>query len=67
MTREIPNEEAAIAEVVERLSERFPDAPVSQIDAAVQGAYSHFEGAKVRDFIPVLTEREARANLEQQL
>ncbi|WP_243077196.1 three-helix bundle dimerization domain-containing protein [Microbacterium sp. SS28] len=65
MTRETPDEDAAIADVVDRLAERFPTLPRERIAAAVAESHARFEGAKVRDFVPVLIEREARALLEQ--
>jgi hypothetical protein len=65
MTREIPDEDAAFAEIVDRLAERYPHLPTDRIDAAVQEARHHFEQARVRDFVPVLVEREARAWLER--
>lgn len=64
MTREILDEDAAFAEVVERLIERFPHTSPTQIGDAVREAQSQFEQARVRDFVPVLVEREARARLE---
>lgn len=65
MTRELINEDDAAAEIVERLSARFPNAPAADVVAAVADARQHFERAKVRDFVPVLIEREAKARLER--
>lgn len=65
MTREIPDEDAAFAEIAERLTERYPHVPSDRIDAAVEEARRHFDHARVRDFVPVLAEREARARLQQ--
>jgi len=67
MTREQMDEDAARAEVVERLAERFPQTAPVEIIAAVDEAYTSFEQATVRDFVPVLAEREARARLERPL
>ncbi|MGN6219403.1 MAG: three-helix bundle dimerization domain-containing protein [Microbacterium sp.] len=67
MTREILDEEQALSDVVDRLEERFPGIQRSDIARTVADARSHFERAKVRDFIPVLVEREARARLERPL
>lgn len=65
MTRENLDEEHAIADVMARLGERFPAATHEQISTAVGEARAGFEGAKVRDFVPVLIERDARARLEK--
>lgn len=64
MTREHIDEDEAAREIVERLSARFPHTPVSTIVDTVSESRHHFERAKVRDFVPVLVEREARARLE---
>jgi len=64
MTRELADEDQALSDVVDRLEERFPSRDRSEIERAVADAHSHFERAKVRDFVPVLVEREARARLE---
>jgi hypothetical protein len=64
MTRDVP-EEDAIAEVIRRLQERFPQLPSSQIAEAVHEAQHHYDNARVRDFVPVFVEREARSALQQ--
>lgn len=64
MPREIPDEEAAFAQVAERLTERFPQIPSARIGDAVREAQSQFSAARVRDFVPRLVERELRARLE---
>lgn len=64
MTRELADEDQALSDVVDRLEERFPAKGRPEIERAVDEARSHFERAKVRDFVPVLVEREARARLE---
>jgi hypothetical protein len=64
MTREAPDEDARLADVIERLQDRFPHTPHSEIETAVHDAQRTFERAKVRDFVPLLIEREARAHIE---
>jgi hypothetical protein len=64
MTRDVP-EDDAIAEVIRRLQERFPNTPSPQITEAVHEAHHHYDKARVRDFVPVFVEREARASLER--
>ncbi|AZC14022.1 three-helix bundle dimerization domain-containing protein [Microbacterium sp. ABRD28] len=65
MTREIPDEDVVFAEIADRLRERYPQASPDDIRTAVDSARQHFGGAKVRDFVPVLVEREARAFLDR--
>ncbi|MDN3310636.1 hypothetical protein QWJ90_06810 [Microbacterium oryzae] len=59
------DQERAAAEIRERLGERFPAIPGDTIAAAVQQARDSFARARVRDFVPVLVEREAPARLER--
>lgn len=58
------DEDRAIGEIVERLQERFPDAATATIQDAVDRARATFDSAKVRDFVPVLIEKEAKAVLK---
>ena len=64
MTRDDIDEDAAIQDVIDRLAERFPKLPPTQIADAVFEARDSFARAQVRDFVPLLVEREARARLE---
>ena len=57
------SEAEAMARVVERLRQQFPEMPPDAIDAIVNGHYE-FDGRPVRDFVPVLVERATRADLE---
>jgi hypothetical protein len=63
MTRESLNEDDAIAGVVDRLSERFPDRPRPEISDTVDDVRHGFDDAKLRDFVPVLVEKGARDRL----
>ncbi|MFJ4037165.1 three-helix bundle dimerization domain-containing protein [Microbacterium sp. NPDC090007] len=67
MTTEPADEESAISEIVERLEERFPQSSPETVRAAVEDARQHFSRAKVKDFVPLFIEREARARLERPL
>lgn len=60
----VVDESKAISEIVERLRERFPDASLEAVTDAVEYARTTFSGAKVRDFVPVLIEKEAKARLK---
>lgn len=65
MTRGAMDEDHEVAEIADRLTARFPDLPKEKVSAAVDDARHRFDDARVRDFVPVLIEREARARLEQ--
>jgi hypothetical protein len=59
-----PSEETkALVKVAERLSGRFPEATVEKVREIVSLVVGDFEGARVRDFVPVLVEREAAERL----
>lgn len=58
-------EQAAIRQVVSRLTRQFPDVPADDIDRAVHGQYDRFNGRPIRDFVPVLVERATRRQLTQ--
>lgn len=58
------DEEKAIAEIADRLQERFPDASRESVVDAIEKSRATFTDAKVRDFVPVLIEKEAKAHLK---
>lgn len=58
------NEHRAIDEVVDRIAERFPNVPPEDVRDAVHRHLASYEGAAVRDFVPVLVEREVVAELD---
>jgi hypothetical protein len=61
-----PTTEAeALSEMAIRLHERFPTAPTSTIEKVVRDYHSEFDGDPIRDFIPVLVERQAVERLRQ--
>jgi hypothetical protein len=64
MTRESADEDRAMDEVYERLTDRFPNKAPEQIREAIAEARDHFDRAPVRDFVPIMVEREARARIE---
>ncbi|WP_171013220.1 hypothetical protein [Microbacterium sp. 2FI] len=51
-------------QVAERLATRFPAIDAEAISTIVREAYAAFADAHVRDFIPVLVEREAKTRLQ---
>lgn len=64
MTRDIADEGAAMDQVAERLAARFPTVAAETVVAIVHEVYAALANARVRDFIPVLVEREAKARLQ---
>lgn len=52
--------------VIQRLSERFPTIPTDRIAALVNERLQAFEGARVKDFIPVLVEHEVHDILRKE-
>lgn len=58
------DESKAIEEITDRLKERFPDMSRDAIVEAIGFAQSSFDDAKVRDFVPVLIEKEAKKRLK---
>ncbi|MFI6444576.1 three-helix bundle dimerization domain-containing protein [Kitasatospora sp. NPDC050543] len=58
-----PEDEEAMRLVTARLRSAHPGADPATVDALVAGAYDELRDAKVRTFIPILTERRARALL----
>ena len=61
------SEAASINEVRERLAGKFSHVPEDQISTTVAHAHARFEHSRVRDFIPLLVERRARAELVRAL
>jgi hypothetical protein len=59
------HESRELAEVVERLLQRFPDRPEEQVRSAVSKAHAQFVGNPIRDFVPVFVERSARDELSR--
>ncbi|KQR94180.1 hypothetical protein M1742_24920 [Salmonella enterica subsp. enterica serovar Typhimurium] len=59
----VVDETEPLADVVRRLHQRFPAIPTERVADAVMAAYYRFDGARIRDFIPVLVERAARNTL----
>ena len=56
-----------MTEIIERLEERFPTESPQRIRVVVDEVRDHFSRARVKDFVPLFIEREARARLERPL
>ncbi|AUY53443.1 hypothetical protein [Streptomyces sp. CB01881] len=63
MTWVWPEDEEAMRLVATRLKSAHPGADPATVEALVAGAYDELRDAKVRTFIPILTERRVRALL----
>jgi hypothetical protein len=57
------NEDEAIARVAERLRSTYPSVDPRVVDEAVTEARGHLGSARIRTFVPIFVEREARAAL----
>jgi hypothetical protein len=56
-------ETRVVAHVSQRLTTRYPQIPTQRVSDVVEHAYHGFDGARVRDFIEILVERDASAAL----
>ncbi len=54
------DEATHIAEIVARLAVKHPDASTTDIAWIVLNLFAGYDNAKIRDFVPLLVEREAR-------
>jgi hypothetical protein len=54
-------EDLMITDVERRLTRKYGHLPPDQVSAAVQDACARFEQSPIRDFVPLLVERHARA------
>jgi hypothetical protein len=57
------SEQLLITEVERRLTSKYAQLPPDRISSAIQNACARFEHSPIRDFVPLLVERRARADL----
>ena len=57
------SEQTLIAEVEQRLIDKFPEISPDQVVDTVRQAHAQFDQSPIRDFVPLLVERHARAEL----
>ncbi|MGY4708040.1 three-helix bundle dimerization domain-containing protein [Mycolicibacterium sp. CBM1] len=57
------SEAVMIGQVVDRLVAVHPELPPDDVAGVVHSAYQRFQASKVREFVPLLVERRARAEL----
>jgi hypothetical protein len=55
------SEQAVIEQVVVRLTHRYPAIPQATVASVVLETHARFDGRPVRDFIPLLVERNAKS------
>jgi hypothetical protein len=61
--RRASSEADAMARVVSRLRQQFPELDTDQIERGVHVRHAEFDGRPVRDFVPILVERSAYRDL----
>jgi hypothetical protein len=61
------SEQAAMTQLEERLTSTYADLPPGRVSTAIQQAHAQFDQSKIRDFVPLLVERRARAELARTL
>jgi hypothetical protein len=59
-----PDESKEIEEVIDRLMKKFPTATREEVVAAVSKEHQALVGHRVRDFVPVLVEKQAKNRLK---
>jgi hypothetical protein len=59
------DEARVLHQVSARLHSRFPQAEPDRLRRAVETAYHELDGARVRDFVEILVEREAADTLSR--
>jgi hypothetical protein len=59
------SEQTVIEQVVVRLTHRYPAIPQATVASVVLETHARFDGRPVRDFIPLLVERNAKSELER--
>jgi hypothetical protein len=57
------SEQALISDIVERLTRSYPTVPLAMIAEVVHDLHVRFDGARVREFVPLFVERHARTAL----
>jgi hypothetical protein len=57
------SETVMLAEVEQRLISTYANLPPDRVASVLQHAHAHFATSPIRDFVPLLVERRARAEL----
>jgi hypothetical protein len=64
VTSEISDEET-VRQVVDRLQEKFPQIPRTELERVAQAEFQLLAGRPVRDYLSILTERAAKKRLKK--
>lgn len=59
-------EQRQMAHVVQRLADEFPYVPDHVITETVDAAHRRFDGARIREYVPLFVERYCRSEFAQQ-
>ena len=59
------SEQTVIDQLVVRLTSRYPALSESTVASLVRDVHARFDGRPLRDFVPLLVERNARAELDR--
>lgn len=59
------DEERAIGEVIDRLTNQFPRVSADEVAQVVHQSRPEFEDVPIRDFVPLFVERGAKARLRE--
>jgi hypothetical protein len=59
------DEQAVLGEVVQRLAGRYPTLPPEAINDVVHDVHARFDGARIREFVPLFVERRAHSALAE--
>jgi hypothetical protein len=59
------DEQAVLGEVVQRLAGRYPTLPPDAINEVVHELHARFDGARIREFVPLFVERRAHSALTE--
>ena len=60
-------EAAALDHVVARLEDQFPELDRESVERIVRGRQDNFRQSAIRDFVPILVERSAREDIQEEV
>ena len=58
-------EQRALDQITDRVRSRFPDAQPERVRSVVFEIHHQYDGSSIREFVPVLVEREAAETLSK--
>jgi hypothetical protein len=58
-------EAEAVAQVIDRLADKFPRLGRDEVEQAVRSAHGALDGAPIREYVPVLVEHDAKDRLRR--